>query len=102
MKVWLIGLGLSLLCSVFAVDGFDGDIQQVAGTWHVSAVATECKCMLKHKDRMKMMVVTLTPQEADSVTMDTTIPMPNGCKKISMKFTKNENGEYKHSCGLYE
>ncbi|KAJ6633658.1 hypothetical protein lerEdw1_014336 [Lerista edwardsae] len=94
MKVWLITLGLTLLCSVFAVE----DVGQVTGTWHNIAIASDCKCLMKHQDKMKMTVVNLVAENPGSITMETRIPMPGGCKNIKMEFTKQDNGHYFHTC----
>ncbi|XP_053137785.1 lipocalin-like [Hemicordylus capensis] len=97
MKVGLVALGLALLCTASAspVD----NVKKISGIPLYSlAVAGNCTCMMKHKDDMKMMKVTLTALDDKSVDMELSIPFKGNCNKFHLNFKENENGHYIHEC----
>ncbi|XP_042334611.1 extracellular fatty acid-binding protein-like [Sceloporus undulatus] len=101
MKVWLMGLGLALLCAVHAEEEEANSInyEEAQGFWHILGVATNCKKILKHKDDMKVVQALLTKLDDGSLKTTSAINLPDGgCKKIEMIFRKGEDGKLYHEC----
>ncbi|XP_054853300.1 extracellular fatty acid-binding protein-like [Eublepharis macularius] len=94
MKVWLLGLGLALLCSVHAQIECSGNERLIEGTWHVIALASNCDHFLKNKDSMKMVTASLSITGEGKFRVTSNFPTPNGCKKVVMDFQQTENGMY--------
>ncbi|XP_063001025.1 lipocalin-15-like [Elgaria multicarinata webbii] len=98
MKVWMMGMGLALLGIVHVMAEKTGELdhERVLGVWHILAVATDCQEFWTHKDAMKIVATTVTKTEQGDLKLAFNFPMPQGCKKIEMVFTKGEDGKLVH------
>ncbi|XP_048367941.1 allergen Fel d 4-like [Sphaerodactylus townsendi] len=97
MKLWLVGLGLALLCTVNAESECSLDHTQLDGTWFMNLFATDCEHMLKHKGSVKMLVSHISSTN-DKVKISTKFPgKKNGCKKIELELQKLDDGTFYHS-----
>ncbi|XP_060107599.1 extracellular fatty acid-binding protein-like [Heteronotia binoei] len=102
MNVWLVGLGLALLCTVSAESECSEDLNQWTGKWYVTAVASNCEHMLKHKDKIKILTNNVSVNEDGKLQINANFPNHHrkgghGCKKIEIVFEKLADGTYSHT-----
>ncbi|NXS91065.1 LCN15 protein, partial [Jacana jacana] len=99
MTVVLPILALALLCLLRAgaqvpvQPGFDAE--KFAGTWHVTAIASNCSMFLKMKDGMKSSITTISFTPEGELVMKLLWPMVDKCQKFELLFQQGRQaGHY--------
>ncbi|NXM76415.1 LCN15 protein, partial [Serilophus lunatus] len=104
MRAALPSLALALLCLLRAGAEVpvqpDFDTEKFAGTWHVTATASNCSIFLKMKDGMKssIMTISFTPEGDLAIKLDW--PMLDKCQRFELLFQQSgQAGHYMGMCG---
>ncbi|NXL67594.1 LCN15 protein, partial [Chordeiles acutipennis] len=99
MVALLPSLALALLCLLRAgaevpvQPGFDAE--KFAGTWHVTAAASNCSMFLKMKDGMKSTITTISFTPEGDLAMKLVWPMLDKCQKFELLFQRSgQAGHY--------
>ncbi|NXT57113.1 LCN15 protein, partial [Pluvianellus socialis] len=97
--VVLPSLVVSLLCLLRAgaevpvQPGFNAE--KFAGTWHVTAAASNCSVFLKMKDGMKSSITTISFTPVGDLSLKLIWPMPDKCQKFELLFQRSRQaGHY--------
>ncbi|TRZ12723.1 hypothetical protein HGM15179_014371 [Zosterops borbonicus] len=87
MRTMGLSLGLLLLCvlRVQAADLGNGerDKSKVAGTWYITAMASDSQRYLENKDHLKMAMANIEVLGNGDLNVSFAIPTPGICKKFS-------------------
>ncbi|NWQ94719.1 LCN15 protein, partial [Burhinus bistriatus] len=68
---------------------------QFAGTWYVTAAASNCSVFLKMKDGMKSYITTISFTPAGDLAMKLIWPLPDRCQKFELLFQRSgQAGHY--------
>ncbi|XP_015734287.2 lipocalin-15-like [Coturnix japonica] len=99
MTAVLPSLVLTLLCLMRAGAEvpvqLDFDPKKFAGMWHIMAAVSNCPVFLSMKDKMTSSVSTISFTPEGHMAMETVLPLPEECKKISMLFQRSgQAGHY--------
>ncbi|KAL8174234.1 UNVERIFIED_CONTAM: hypothetical protein K2H54_040704 [Gekko kuhli] len=95
--MWLVGLGLALLCTVSAESECSRDHSKAQGKWYVTGMASDCDHFLKHKETIKILVAHVSMKANNKLVITTNFPKEDGCKKMEMVFDKLDDGTYVHT-----
>ncbi|NWW53799.1 LCN15 protein, partial [Pedionomus torquatus] len=95
-------LALALLCLLRAgaevpvQPGFDAE--KFAGTWHITAIASNCSVFLKMKDGMKSSITTISFTPEGDAVMKLLWPVEDKCQKFELLFQRS--GQAGHYLGM--
>ncbi|XP_009888604.1 PREDICTED: lipocalin-15-like [Charadrius vociferus] len=99
MMMVLSSLALTLLCLLRAgaevpvQPGFN--TEKFAGTWHVTAAASNCSMFLKMKDGMKSSITTISFTPEGDLAMKLVWPLLDRCQKFELLFQRSgQAGHY--------
>ncbi|KAM6237347.1 lipocalin-like 1 protein isoform 2-T2 [Spheniscus humboldti] len=85
MRTVGLSLGLVLLCLLRTeaedIGAAGLDKSQIAGKWHITALASDSKSYLRKKDELKMAMATIAVLGEGDLKVSFAIPTPEGCKK---------------------
>ncbi|XP_076211256.1 lipocalin-like 1 protein [Aptenodytes patagonicus] len=85
MRTVGLSLGLVLLCLLRAeaedIGAAGLDKSQIAGKWHIIALASDSESYLRKKDELKMAMATIAVLGEGDLKVSFAIPTPEGCKK---------------------
>ncbi|XP_066188711.1 extracellular fatty acid-binding protein-like [Sylvia atricapilla] len=99
MRTMGLSLGLLLLCllRVQAEDLgiLEQDESKVAGTWYITAMASDSESYLQKKDQLKMAMANIEVLEDGDLRVSFAIPTPGKCMKFESIYKPTGNpGEY--------
>ncbi|XP_005014850.1 extracellular fatty acid-binding protein-like [Anas platyrhynchos] len=95
MRTVVLSLGLALLCLLRAEAGAAGlDRSKIAGKWYVVALASNSEFYLREKDRLKMVMASLSVLGPDKLKVSYAAVTPEGCRRRETIFKKtSDEGE---------
>ncbi|KAM4889588.1 extracellular fatty acid-binding protein-like [Sylvia borin] len=99
MRTMALSLGLVLLC-LLRVQAEDlgiveQDERKVAGTWYITAMASDSETYLQKKDQLKMAMANIEVLEDGDLKVSFAIPTPGKCMKFESIYKPTGNpGEY--------
>ncbi|XP_041908148.1 lipocalin-like 1 protein isoform X1 [Corvus kubaryi] len=99
MRTLGLSLGLPLLCllRVQATDlgAAELDVRKVAGTWYITAMASDSKTYLEKKDQLKMAMANIEVLGDGDLKVSFAIPTPERCMKFESIYKPTGSpGEY--------
>ncbi|XP_056361420.1 extracellular fatty acid-binding protein-like [Oenanthe melanoleuca] len=101
MRTEGLSLGLVLLCllRVQAADlgTVEPDGSKVAGTWYITAMASDSKSYLEKKDQLKMAMANIEVLGDGDLNVSFAIPTPERCMKFASIYKPTGNPREYHS-----
>ncbi|OWK54663.1 Extracellular fatty acid-binding protein [Lonchura striata] len=99
MRTVGLSLGLVLLCLLRVQAGELGtaepDKSKIAGTWYITAMASDSKVYLQKKDQLKMAMANIEVLGNGDLKVSFAIPTPERCMKFESIYTPTGSpGEY--------
>ncbi|XP_068067815.1 extracellular fatty acid-binding protein-like [Anomalospiza imberbis] len=99
MRTVGLSLGLVLLCLLHVQAGdletAEPDESKIAGTWYITAMASDSKSYLQNKDQLKMAMANIEVLGNGDLKVSFAIPTPGRCMKFESIYTPTDTpGEY--------
>ncbi|XP_016157903.1 PREDICTED: extracellular fatty acid-binding protein-like [Ficedula albicollis] len=96
-----LSLGLVLLCLLRVqakpLGTAEPDASKVAGTWYITAMASDSKTYLEKKDQLKMAMANIEVLGDGDLNVSFAIPTPERCMKFSSIYKPTGNPDEYHS-----
>lgn len=94
-----LSLGLVLLCLLRVQAGDLGSVEpdesKIAGTWYITAMASDSESYLRRKDQLKMAMANIEVLGDGDLNVSFAIPTPERCMKFASIYKPTGNpGEY--------
>uniref|UniRef100_A0A8C5TTF2 Lipocalin/cytosolic fatty-acid binding domain-containing protein n=1 Tax=Malurus cyaneus samueli TaxID=2593467 RepID=A0A8C5TTF2_9PASS len=88
MRTMGLSLGLLLLCllRVQAEERGAGELDKIAGTWYITAMASDSESYLQKKDQLKMAMANIDVLENGDLRVSFAIPTPGLCMKFESTY----------------